>query len=227
MWRHRSRIIDQVTDDTADQALGARADADARRGGSGAAASAFATVISALALLFSGYSFYESVLRAPEIAAFVPPRIDYTDPDRPDSPFEVFVIPLTIANSGARSATVLAVDLTVTNRRSKEKKHFYAAQLGNWNNGPKKAFAPIQLAGKTSFSDTIQFMPENDETVARILDFEPGVYDFEVTLQTGGVTQPWPLPGGRNEPLRFARQIGQLDYRNFSGDGTMAMWSAK
>ncbi len=34
-----------------------------------------ATVISAFALVFSGYSFYESVLRAPEMAIYVPPRI--------------------------------------------------------------------------------------------------------------------------------------------------------
>ena len=69
-----------------------------------------ATIISALALAFSGYSFYEAVLRAPELAIYVPPRIAYTDPDRPDSPFEVFIIPVTLANDGARSGTVLSLD---------------------------------------------------------------------------------------------------------------------
>ena len=189
MWRHRRRIIDQVQDDTADQALAAREYVGGRRGGG--VGNAFATIISAFALVFSGYSFYESVLRAPEIATFVPPRIDYTDPDRPDSPFEVFVVPLTIANSGARSSTVLSVNLAVTNRRSGETKNFYAAQLGTWRAEPRKAFAPIQLAGKTAFSETIQFMPENGATVPRILDLEPGTYDFVVTLKTGAVEQPW------------------------------------
>ncbi|MEL7047854.1 MAG: hypothetical protein AAFO75_02665 [Pseudomonadota bacterium] len=219
MWRHRKRTLDQVHDDTAEQAR-----SGGHRGGSGFG-SALATIISALALAFSGYSFYESVLRAPELAVYAPPRIDYTDPDRPDSPFEVFVIPLTVANDGARSGTVLSIDLAVTNRRSKETKRFYAAQLGTWRAEPRKPFAPVVLAGKTAFTDTVQFLPRNGETVPRITDLEPGTYDFEVTLNTGGVTQPWPFTGAPVRPLKFSRNIGQLDYRNFTGAGTMALWS--
>ncbi|MEO1281167.1 MAG: hypothetical protein AAFV69_05465 [Pseudomonadota bacterium] len=217
MWRHRKRAIDQIHDDTAEQARAGR------YGGGGG--SAFATIISAFALAFSGYSFYESVLRAPELAVFAPPRIDYTDPDRPDNPFEVFVIPLTMANDGARAATILSVDLKVTNKRSLESKQFYAAQLGTWRTEPRKPFAPVVLSGKASFSETVQFLPRNGETVARILDLEPGTYDFEVTLNTGGVTQPWPLTAPPIKPLTFTRKIGQMDYRNFTGAGTMAMWS--
>lgn len=66
---------------------------------------AFTTVISAFALAFSGFSFYESVLKAPNLALYVPPQIAYTDPDRPDSPLEVFIVPLTLANDGARTGT--------------------------------------------------------------------------------------------------------------------------
>ncbi|MEO1205275.1 MAG: hypothetical protein AAFV45_02995 [Pseudomonadota bacterium] len=224
MWRHRKRPIAQIHDDTAEQARTGTYGSHQR--GGGGLGSAFATIISAVALTFSGYSFYESVLRAPELAVFAPPRIDYTDPDRPDSPFEVFVIPLTIANDGARSGTVLSVDLSVTNPRSLETKRFYAAQLGTWQATPRKPFAPIVLAGKAAFSETVQFLPRNGETVARILDLEPGTYDFEVTLNTGGVTQPWPLTANPVQPLKFTRRIGQLDYRNFNGPGTMPMWSA-
>lgn len=64
------------------------------------------TLMSVMALLFSGYSLYESALRAPQLSIFVAPRIDYTDPDRPEAVREVFIVPLTIANDGARPATV-------------------------------------------------------------------------------------------------------------------------
>ena len=56
-----------------------------------------ATLLSAVALLFSAYSLYESALRAPQLSIYVAPRIDYTDPDRPEAPREVFIMPLTIS----------------------------------------------------------------------------------------------------------------------------------
>lgn len=185
----------------------------------------FASLISALALVFSGYTFYESVLRAPELAIYVPPEIRYTDPDRPDSAFEVFVIPVTIANDGARTGTVLSIDLEVTNKRSGEKKLFYAARLGTWGEQPPQPFAPVSLSGRASFSQSVQFFPRAGEKVARILDLEPGSYDFQLSLQTAEVGGAKFLPGAKVRPLLFERQIEQLDYRNFSGTGTMAMWT--
>ena len=87
------------------------------------------TLMSVMALLFSGYSLYESALRAPQLSIFVAPRIDYTDPDRPEAVREVFIVPLTIANDGARSATVQAINLEVVNSRTNQSKAFYAARL--------------------------------------------------------------------------------------------------
>lgn len=188
-----------------------------------------ATVISAVALLFSAYSVYESVLRSPKLAIYVPPRIDYTDPDSPDSPFEVFIMPITLANDGARSGTVLSVDLEVMNQRTNEVKSFYAARRGAWMEQPVKPFAPVSLAGRASFSDALQFFPRNDEKVARILDLEPGTYTFKLTLQTAQPEKDGLSAligdGGAVAPLEFQMQIGQMDYRNFQGNGTMAMWS--
>lgn len=184
-----------------------------------------ATVISAIAVVFSAYSFYESVLRAPELEVYVPPRIDYADPDSPDNPFEVFVLPLTILNDGARTGTVLSIDLEVTNPRRNEVKRFYAARLGTWGAQDQQPFAPISLPGKGSFSHGLQFFPREGENVARILDLEAGAYSFRLILNavpTGSDT--WFKPA--TKPLEFQMQIGQLDYRNFSGTSTMAMWAA-
>ncbi len=216
MWPGGRRAADRSREDALDEALG-------RNSGAGGL---LATVISAVALLFSGYTFYESVMRAPELAIYVPPRIDYTDPDRPDSPFEVFVIPVTLANDGARTGTVLSIDLEVTNPRSGETKMFHAAQLGAWRAEPLQPFAPVALSGRESFSKAVQFFPRNGEKVARILDLEPGNYQFKLTLQTavaGGLDF---LPAAKIKPLIFERQAGQMDYRKFTGNATMAMWTA-
>ncbi|MGI9379063.1 MAG: hypothetical protein ACR2OW_05370 [Methyloligellaceae bacterium] len=185
----------------------------------------FATLISAFALLFSGYSFYESVVRAPQMEIFVPPKINYTDPDRPDNPFEVFIVPLTLANDGARTGTVLSIVLEVKNSKSGARKKFIASKLGTWGNESGEAFAPIVLPGKGSVSESIQFFPQVGENVPRILDLEPGSYDFRIILDVASAGSD-SLFAPKLNPLSFSMQAGQMDYRRFTGSGTMEMWSA-
>lgn len=216
LWKAGRRTARQAHDDALETA----------REGGFSGGNAAATIVSLFALIFSGYSFYESVLRAPALSIFVPPQIAYTDPTRPEDPFEVFVIPLTLANDGAQTGTVLSVDLKVTNPRTKQSKMFYAAQVGSWRTQPVEAFAPVSLSGKASHSAQLQFFPRVGETVPRILDFEAGDYEFELVANTAA-------PKGdtlfnlstKVKPLSFTMQIGQLDYRNFQGSATMTMWS--
>ena len=152
MWPSRQKRGSSATADALEVARGAR------RGGG-----AFATIVSAFALIFSGFSFYESVLKSPRLSVYVPPQIAYTDPDRPDSPFEVFILPVTLANDGARTGTVLAIELKVTNPRTSQSKRFYASHFGPWSSSPPRPFAPISLAGKAAFSEAIQFYPRVGE----------------------------------------------------------------
>ena len=191
-----------------------------RRGGG-----ALATVISAFALIFSGFSFYESVLKVPQLSIFVPPQIAYTDPDRPENPFEVFVLPLTMTNDGARTGTVLSVELKVTNSRTSSTKRFYAARFGAWGAQPHRPFAPVSLPGRASFSEAIQFFPRNGETVPRILDLSPGDYQFEITIKIAAAGKSRWFDPKPTTPLVFRMQAGQMDYRNFGGNRTMQMWS--
>src|SRR5262249_41465730 len=170
-------------------------------------------LMSLVALMFSGYSLYESALRAPQLSIFVAPRADYTDPDRPEAVREVFIMPTTIANDGARSATVLAINLEVINPRTKQSKMFYAARLGSWGETPLRPFAPVVLAGKATYSQALQFEPRVGETVPRILDFEAGGYTFKLTLDLAAAGL-----GSGVETLQFDMQIGQLDYRYFQGN---------
>jgi hypothetical protein len=185
----------------------------------------FAAIISALALLFSGYSFYEAVLRAPELAVYVPPRIAYTDPDRPDSPFEVFIIPVTLANDGARTGTILSLDLTVTNTKTGDTKRFYSAQTGTWGTEPVKAYAPVSLPGRVSSSEAVQFFPVADANLPRITNQEGGVYQFELSLNAASKELGVPFLDLRAKPLKFTMQMGRMDYRLFTRTGTIELWA--
>jgi len=188
----------------------------------------FATIISALALVFSGFSYYEAVLRAPQLAIYVPPRIAYTDPDRPDSPFEVFVIPVTLANDGARTGTVLSLDLTVRNTKSGTTKKFYSAQTGPWGNQPVTAYAPVSLPGRSSQSQAVQFFPADDETLPRITDQEGGTYEFTISLNTASrddIGVPFLALRSQPQPLTFTMQMGRMDYRLFTRTGTIELRS--
>lgn len=180
------------------------------------------TSISIAALLISAYTLYESALRAPQLSTFVAPRIDYVDPDRPEAVREVFILPMTIANDGARPATVMAISLEVTNPRTRQSKKFYAARLGAWGEPPLKPFAPVALAGKATFSQALQFEPLVGEDVARILDSEPGSYQLKLTLATA---QAASLLADGTPPLAFEMRAGPMDYRMFQGAGTMMMWA--
>ena len=91
-----------------------------------------ATLVSAFAFAFSGVSLYETVIKQPRLTIFVPPVLQYGHDSGGDT--EVFAIPITINNDGARSGTVLAMELQVENLTAKgdevKSKRYYSAFLG-------------------------------------------------------------------------------------------------
>ncbi len=189
----------------------------------------FSTLIAVVALLFSAFSFYETVLRRPDIRVFVPPIIKFSHPG--SGSFEVFNIPLTLSNFGARPGTVLSMELLVTNPKAKTVKRFYSAATGDWNKSVKgglSSFKPISVAGKSSHPTDLLFYTRKGESVERILDLEGGGYKFELTLNLVSSDTIWPLDElwpSKVAPIKFEMQIGKLDYRNFSNGGTMDLWA--
>lgn len=186
-----------------------------------------ATIVSLFALLFSGFSFYETVLRQPDLRLFVPPVINYAHPSQGN--FEVFNIPITIANYGARSGTILSMDMVVTNPKTGKSKRYYSAAFGLWRQafkGTPSSFAPISVAGKSSYSKDLLFYTRFGEELRRIIDQEGGSYLFELSPSVASGEDlgllDW-LKGTRVAPVRFQMEIGSLDYRNFNNGGTMAM----
>lgn len=111
-----------------------------------------AIVSSCVALVFSGFSLYHTVLKRPALRIYPSPlAYMYRRGDR-----DVFAIPLTISNDGARRGTILSFDLEVTQSETREAMKFQNLQFGA-SPGDARLFTPITVAGRTSFSDVVLF----------------------------------------------------------------------
>jgi hypothetical protein len=133
-----------------------------------------AEVFSGVAVLVSGYNLWQTSLRRARLRIFVPPVIRYASPYQ-NSIFEVFEIPLTAINEGARTGTILSLDLEVTNRQTGAKKLFYSAGLGPWvvkkiREEGTQAFTPLSLPGRESQSQTVLFYAREDSRVQQVVE---------------------------------------------------------
>lgn len=191
---------------------------------------ALSDLFSGIALLASGYSLWQTSLKQSKLTTFVAPVIRYASPYQ-NSNFEAFCIPLTIVNEGARTGTVLALQVTVTDPERNLSKRFYSANVGEWSiekaqKGAFSPFAPIVLAGRASHTDTIIFHPRHDETVMQIVQ-ATGRFRFTLTLDTSSSDQFGLLDRlwrERPKPLTFEMVLPMLDHRAFtSGSGTLAL----
>ncbi len=191
-------------------------------------ASRIATAISAIAFLFSGASFYTSVLQQAELEVHVPPVLQYARDAGGE--MDVFAIPITIANNGANTGTVLAMQLTVTTASSeKATKTFYSAFVGEHPRNPdalNKTFAPISVPGRGVFSDTIRFYPQGNPLPKVIND--AGDYRFTLSVTIAEPAAPALLdrlfrPRGP-EVLAFTRTLPYLSEQHLAfRRGTISM----
>jgi hypothetical protein len=115
--------------------------------------SAIAAVVSLIALLFSGYTFYETVLKQAELRVYTSPLIHMYRQDFRD----VFAIPVTISNDGAQRGTVLSFDLDITHRTTGQTQRFQNLHFGASPRGDVKLFTPITVAGGGSYSNVVLF----------------------------------------------------------------------
>jgi hypothetical protein len=193
----------------------------ATQAAAGSSGGTLAVVVSAIALLFSGYSLWDTSLKAADLRAFVPPVIQFSAPYQ-NSNFEVIAVPITLTNEGARSATVLSMDLSITDARSKQTKHFYAADFGRWTMektraGAYEPFAPISLAGRTSRTQSVLFYTRGQDEKPDELIREPGPYRFTLVLD---VAESKARP-----TVTFERTLLAYDARAFS-EGTLPLYSS-
>src|SRR5215475_6680894 len=121
-----------------------------------------ATTFSGLALLGSGLSLWESTLKQAEVKLYVSDNIFFARD--PWGSYEVLIVPITIANRGARDGAVLSLALNVknsTNGKSKKFKSTYMAEAQYFGGRddvsanlrrPKLPFAPLSVAGHGAFT---------------------------------------------------------------------------
>jgi hypothetical protein len=130
------------------------------------------SAISAMALLGSALSLWESTLKQAEIKLYVSDNIYFTRD--PYGSYEVLIVPVTLANRGARDGAVLSLVLDVknsTNGKSKRFKSTYMAEAQYFGGRddvsanvrrPKLPFAPLSVAGRGAFTGTLLFYPADD-----------------------------------------------------------------
>lgn len=176
-----------------------------------------------LAIVFSGYSFYETVVKSDALTLYVSPTMDFADPSR--GPFDVFVLPVTIANAGARPGVALSFDLEVTDQQGAVKR-YYAAGFGSWRaawDGPIDPFTPVSVAGREAETRQILFFPRASEEIDRHIAVEGGSYGFRLTMNRATPERSLFSDGEGPAPLvvAFDMEIDNLDYRNFQEGGTM------
>jgi hypothetical protein len=117
------------------------------------ARAAVAILTSVVALGFSGYSFYETVVKQPELRIYTSPlvymyRVNFLD---------VFAIPITVSNDGARRGTVLSFDLEVTHRETGKTMTFQNQKFGEGPGAGARLFTPMTVAGRSSATDIVLF----------------------------------------------------------------------
>src|SRR5262249_44146982 len=138
-----------------------------------------ALFISLVSLAFSGVSLYETVLRQPRLTIFTGCNWQYGR--GPGSYDEYFVIPVTVANDGARGGTVLAIELTV-GRGGRSKAYAGNFTVTSLDDKTRQLFAPLAIAGRASATASIVFT-QRTPTGAPLFG-EPGGYDAALKLRT-------------------------------------------
>ena len=130
-----------------------------------------ATAFSGFALLGSAVSLWESTLKQAEIKLYVSDNVFFARD--PWGSYEVLIVPVTIANRGARDGAVLSLALDVKNTATSQSKRFkssYMAEAPYFGGRddvtanlrrPKLPFAPASVAGRGAFTGTILFYPED------------------------------------------------------------------
>lgn len=160
---------------------------------------------------------------------FVPPVIHYASPYQ-NSTFEAISIPLTVTNEGARTGTVRAVTLEISEGAGKDVMRFYAADVGRWSMERTRSqayqhFAPMALVGRSSRTDSILFYPMGEsekppQMVREGVDMHFRLLvDMAEVADWGWLDRVW----SRKAPyVAFVRRLRFYDVRSFQ-TGTIPM----
>jgi len=134
------------------------------------------------------------VLRQPRLTIFAGCNWQYGR--GPGSFDEYFVIPVTIANDGARGGTVLAIELTIE-KGGRSKAYTGNFTLASLDDKTRQLFAPLAIAGHASVTASIVFTQRTPAGAP--LFGEPGPDNARLKLRTAaGMSYgliDWPFAG--------------------------------
>jgi hypothetical protein len=139
-------------------------------------------ILSALALMVSSWTLFESSLRWPTFDTYAGKNWRYGRGTQTDD--EVFVIPLSIANSGARPGAVLSIEMTVTAADGRQRGFNSFATLQNEKE--QLLFAPQTIQGQSAFAAPVVFVskPMPPDAALRPIVEADGVYSARITICT-------------------------------------------
>ena len=185
----------------------------------------FANCVALVAFVFSCFSYYETAWKADNLRLYAAPQIEYADAFR--GVFDAFGLPVTIANTGARTGVALSFELTVEDVKTGEKKNYFSAEFGAWKASFKneaEPFAPIAVAGRETLTRRILFFPKKGETIDRLVKTEPGTYRFTLIMHATATDRlPVAEPEDRSVVLTFEMESDGVDYRAFNDGGSVRM----
>lgn len=141
-------------------------------------------IISVIALLLSGVSLYETVLKQAKPAIYISGVMRYWRDPREGS--EVFALPITIANHGMRDAVITSIGLSAEKRGQAVHGSFTSAYFGEGPEATLKLFSPISIEGHRSFAGTVTFYRDKLKGASAVIPLVDAsdVYVFCVAIQT-------------------------------------------
>ena len=173
-----------------------------------------AAVVSGIALIFSGFSLWNTSLQQSDLRVFVPPVVFYAGHQQNTS-LEAIKIPVTVVNDGAQTGTVLSFNLAVTDLKSGRTKNFYSANILPGEGNPLP-FAPMVLDGHSSRSAILLFYTRGAaETVEQVIA-GPGQYRFTLSLDEAKTNEQGLMSlfdSGKGTVLVFERELPAFDAR--------------
>jgi hypothetical protein len=112
-------------------------------------------IFSLFSLLFSAVSLYETVLKQPRLTILAGCNWQYGR--GPGSNDEFLIVPLTIANNGARSGAVIAIELTI-NKGGESKVFDGSFTMTSLDEKNRQLFAPFAIPGRQSATASVMFV---------------------------------------------------------------------
>ncbi len=196
-------------------------------GASGGHGGLLATLFSAVALFFSGISYYDSSLASADLTVYVPPMVHYARDGA-----DVFNVPITIVNDGAKNGTVLSMDLKVDNlqadaeRKSILLRSMFLGDYPRDDKAPLRSFAPISVPGHGTITETVRFY--NMGEAMPLLVTDKGKFRFTLSLNVakndGGILDGY--LGTEPRPLSFDLELPYFPVQHVANqNGTATMFN--